>query len=822
MSRSQPSLLVALLASLLAASCDDGGGGVFYPDVGPPDGGGDADDLDGGADAGCRFDTQCDDGIDCTADTCERSTGLCDHRPDHESCHDALRCNGYEFCDAMLGCQPGIPNQDCNDGIACTIDLCIEPERPELPVACEYRAMDRDGDGHVDNHCAVDPVGDPEGPRGDDCDDLDADRFPGAGEFCFDGRDNDCDLDIDSLDDDCLLWNDTCGGAIELVPGRLREGFTIGAGAETDMSCGWTSYQDVVYFFSVDEPADVTLEVWGRDYFYPIVAVQTVCGDLASEVRCISGSTEARFFGRGMEAGTYYVVVESWSEGVFDVLLSVEPVTEPPEGETCEDPIALTPGVPTSVDLGEFESDVPITCASGDSYPDAVFAFALGEPHDVRYEVEGAGITPYVGVRTICDEMASESSCEAGNPLGRTLCALPAGTHFMVVRGSRGGEVDLEVTLADPSSPPPNDDCAGAIDVSAGGTFHGTLLCSSGDTDLSCDYWGEHDVLYTFTTTTAQDVSLRLSPEDGLWASLALTTSCGVRTPEVFCLRDDRPERLIRALPPGTYTIVVAGEYAAAFDLDVEISTPTSACDGATVLTESTVVTGDTAGRGNSLSATCGGLAAGADIPYVLEVPYPFRLRAEVTDAAYDTVLHLRSSCDDPASEIECDDDDGTDALSLIDRPGLAAGSYVLVMDGFFAGAEGPFTLDVEIAPTDPCDAPAAGGSPLSGDTCAAGSTAGVHAGSCGGAGATEAVHRIEVAAPSDLHAEVTSAAFDALLYLRGDCGDSGTELACDHGTPSPALDAPGLAAGTYYLVVDGGSAGACGTYAVDVTLTPH
>jgi len=51
---------------------------------------------------------------------------------------------------------------------------------------------DADGDGHQDDACG-----------GTDCDDSDADIYPGAEEICDDGDDNDCDGDVDGDDSDC-------------------------------------------------------------------------------------------------------------------------------------------------------------------------------------------------------------------------------------------------------------------------------------------------------------------------------------------------------------------------------------------------------------------------------------------------------------------------------------------------------------------------------------------------------------------------------------------------------------------------------------------
>jgi len=94
----------------------------------------------------CVGDGNCNDSIACTADAC--MSGCCVFTPNNASCpDDSMFCNGTEFCDATLGCRStGTPcttppnlfcdevfdicgtcddNGDCNDGIACTNNTCM-------------------------------------------------------------------------------------------------------------------------------------------------------------------------------------------------------------------------------------------------------------------------------------------------------------------------------------------------------------------------------------------------------------------------------------------------------------------------------------------------------------------------------------------------------------------------------------------------------------------------------------------------------------------------------------------------------------------------
>ncbi len=149
-------------------------------------------------------------------------------------CDDGLFCNGAESCaPASLsadidGCVPGAA--PCSPGETCE-------EADELCLSECDRSGDADGDGHLSIDCG-----------GDDCDDSDANRYPGNVEVCDPGsHDEDCnpetfgfiDADMDGAGADhcCNLTADgsfNCGGDCDDSDGSVRPGAGDGPPAACD------------------------------------------------------------------------------------------------------------------------------------------------------------------------------------------------------------------------------------------------------------------------------------------------------------------------------------------------------------------------------------------------------------------------------------------------------------------------------------------------------------------------------------------------------------------------------------------------------------
>jgi len=145
---------------------------------------------------------------------------------------------------------------------------------------------------------------------------------------------------------------------------------------------------------------------------------------------------------------------------------------------------------------------------------------------------------------------------------------------------------------------------------------------------------------------------------------------------------------------------------------------PGNACaDAETVDAVTQVISGrlEAGAFGNSAVGSCGG--EGRDRVY------HFRLeRRELFLAAvdgFDTVLHLRSTCEDPMSELACNDDGRRGSGSAFSQM-LEAGDYYLVLDSFSREQMGAFTLRLQFGASAGTDAglPDGGSGPAAGSGC--------------------------------------------------------------------------------------------------------
>lgn len=553
----------------------------------------------------------CDDGIECTEDACNEQANVCEHRPNHDACLDDDLCDGDERCDPAdaeaneLGCVDGMP-LICDDGDNCTDDYCEED-------VCRTRLRDADGDGHGDDDCQR---CDPENPdiceRGDDCNDANADVYPGAPEICEDGEDNNCDRIRDYADPACVVPYDTCGDALLLEPDEVIHASTRRTRADIDSSCSAAGDPDVAFVFAIPAVRDVEIEVDVRGGRAVTVALTADCGNPAADMRCTTGRAFTQI-SRALEAGTYYVVVSSGLEADFDISLRVAEPAPRPEGDQCATAPDISEGGTFDGTTRGFDPDYEATC--GDvTDRDAAFRVTLDETAAMNVRVT-APARVAVAVQSACGVVATEAACFTGEPAEGWVRHLAPGTHYIIVKS--GVELDFEIEIE--FMPTAANECADVRDVSDGGHYRGSTHDMDASIDTACGDPAGPDGAYEFTIDREQDVLVNFGPATER-TFFSLSSDCGDPSAELRCSVGREFELRGRGLGAGTYYLIATGEDGGDFEFDIEFRDPVprppaDLCTGAVDVTGGGSFSGSTEDAENDYDSRCGE-ATDLDVAY--------------------------------------------------------------------------------------------------------------------------------------------------------------------------------------------------------------
>jgi len=647
----------------------------------------------------CEVDQDCDDSVACTVDSC-LSGHYCSNLVDHAYCSDGLICNGVESCDPEQGCIPG-PIPACDDENACTLDSCDEASK-----ACVHAPRDADHDGEVDVHC----------PGGSDCDDFDAARGANVPEICGDQLDNDCD---DHVDESACgrAAHDTCDDALDVSAGGTFEVSDVGALADYTLSCaGEGVTRDLVFTLVLDRPRDVHVAAAARrddgTDASSAVALQSACGDSASELQCASGYP-SHLRARALPAGRYSLVVAVGSAAsavVLDVALS-DP-TPAPSNDRCASALDIGTGGSFRGDFVDVPNTASSRCDFATRYqPDLFYKLVLNQAQDV--EVSGVGEAGELTLALFQGDCRStrELRCFTGTRVLSHFYQLPAGEYTLLVEGPSEREIDfsLDVSLSPPTPPPAGDTCEAALPIPLDTTQTLLLTGFQSDVTTTCAS-GNVDAVLTFTLDQGRDITVDVDGH-GSSASAVVQAQCGVTTSELIDCRTATPlSTRRRYVPAGTYFLVVSS--AAATRLDVRVNAfeavPTTSVRGNDTCASAVVVPasggayeGDTSALRPDYSATCGGRALSSDAVYKLVLSERKRVTATV-DASFDSVLYrfpaqtLGQTVCPPEKEAACDDDGAGGAGSQLSEV-LDPGTYYYIVDGYGESNAGSYIFAVAV-----------------------------------------------------------------------------------------------------------------------------
>ncbi|MCU0690413.1 MAG: putative metal-binding motif-containing protein, partial [Polyangiaceae bacterium] len=548
-----------------------------------------------------------------------------------------------------------------------------------------------------------------------DCNDDDPLIHAETVEICANGKDDDCDGQVDELE--CgYPEHDVCADPIELESGKPTIVSTRGAKLDYASSCvrvGAPSLRDIVAAITIEDGAPVDLDVSARGAMGSIwVSTATQCGDASTELACAGSSdtpqgSVARFIARGVQPGVYPVLVATDMEQDVTLRAVLRVPTPPPTNETCGTAVPVEPGTTVTAEIVGIAADLATACAT--TLGELVYSFTLDESQDVFVyagSVDGLG-NPTIGLRGPgCVDVAEELSCKSGAAPTLYQRALQPGTYYVSVSATAPTSVSFRVEVRPPRVPPDDERCEGAPLLAHNKSVDVPLDMHLDD--LSC-LAGAPDAVYALELAERSDVLLlgRLTQGDdgavSLWEPPCETTqqlSCDATMPS--------PVRTaVHDLGPGGYRAAIESRLGNPTQLTalVRVAQPPTVVAFADTCEDALAI--PLAGglfQGNSANATaqyaagCDQAGAGAggapDQVLRLELTNRRRVAFDMRGSSYRTLLNVRRGPSCPGEEIA-----GACAVgyyaqrSFLDLT-LEAGVYFVQVDGFF-GEAGAWFLDV-------------------------------------------------------------------------------------------------------------------------------
>jgi hypothetical protein len=647
---------------------------------------------------------------------------------------------------------------------------------------------------------------------------------------------------------------DSCAGQIPLsfTGGEVNiSASTFGSTNDESATCGGSTGLDNVYRIDLTATSNVEISATTKTpAMSPLIYLnQTSCvgGDLGCAAAPMAGAGTSLRFG-SLPVGTYFLWVDAVDSmpGLYNITAKI---STPGVGDTCAAPAALTFTNGMASVTGNSATlfhDSAGTCAGGTS-PDAVYTFTTTATQNLRVDVTTTTSTyqPVVYLRSASctgTQLACGIAPTAGGTGSIAYGSLPPGTYYLWVDGANNtsGAYTMTAVLGNPS---PGDTCALAAPL----TFTNGMAMVSGDTstwfhDLTgtCATGLAPDGVYTFTTTTIQDLRLSLSTTTSTYQPAIYVRSASCTGTQIGCgsaiAAGGTATLDIAALPVGTYYVWIdgVGSTSGLFSLMATLSDPLPGdhCTNpaSLVFTSGTATaTGTTAGNFHDGNGSCAtGTAPDVVYTFTTSTIQDFRVNVGTTTSTYQPVVYLRSASCAAGSQVGCGIAATLGGTASLDLPALPVGTYYLWIDGVNA-TSGAFSINATL--TDPVAGDhCTNTAPLTftaGSATASGTTVGTYNdgnGTCATGTAPDVIYSFTTSSIQDFRVTVSTSTstYQPSIYLRSASCTTGTQLGCANAAAlggNASLDIGALPVGTYYLWIDGVS-GTAGAYSINATLT--
>lgn len=475
-----------------------------------------------------------------------------------------------------------------------------------------------------------------------------------------------------------------------------------------------------------------------QDQDLTVTLVSNPCPDF-NQVACVDTLAASEVLSQErVPAGRWYVMVENYSgsntPGAVDLQFELTPPIPAPANDACSAPTPLVVMNGTATATGTTAGALndngssPLTCSFNSGRTgDVFYSLTLTQEQDVRIAVTpamGSMFQPAVALQVDCaGGMGSEVSCNSATPTDLFARRVPAGTYIVVVDGdsTSNGAFDMLVTLTTPPPPPMNDSCAMPTTLMPNASVMIDANNGAQDYMLSCGgNSAGGDVVYTFTTTQAQKVTLTASSMNGSDAVISLRgMPCDDDTAEVDC-RDNTgmSAEVLTALnvPAGTYFVVLQSYYATngEFGLSLQLDPPVLPPPNDTCATPATLVPNvsqmvDLAGAVGDYFTDCSSYSGGDAIYQFTTTQPQLVVVSAVGGSSADAVLEIRAAPCDTGTSLACANGTfgGTETVGANNLP---AGTYYVVLGSDFTDTA--FGVELTLSPpttsfaNDTCAAP--------------------------------------------------------------------------------------------------------------------
>jgi len=518
----------------------------------------------------------------------------------------------------------------------------------------------------------------------------------------------------------------------------------------------------------------------------------------------------------------------------------------------------LSDGVARTVTFGGLTADLAASCegAMTSAGPDGVAPLTITTPSDVVLVARPTGgdtavvtLSPAAGCGQRTGELRCQNSSASGSGGVATLRAstLGPGTYAVTVSTISGRPVVVQATITPARPRPRGDVCPGvvltpdgaAITLStagfAGEADHGTPCGSNGASG------GWVDAVFSYTLTAARDVTLDVSPTGSGDVALSVHTRCGERGASLpGCVTGSPARRILRNQAPGTYYVIVEHRSAGAAgrSLVAAVTTaaptlpgPADACPGVP-LTAGVAAQVDVAGLTAGSAALSCLASARADAVFGFTAPgmaSDVLLNVAGSDGAR-VGYTLQSPCGGAAVG-GCTGPAGSVWRRYQGLTGAQAYSVVAGTEGMLGSVTAQYLLvpaatSVSVSDNESCGArrtiPATGGVFRGNSAMAPPPIAAPPCGGLGCAGGRAVYYQLTLTERRRVIANTLGSGFDTILSINsGDsCPGRPVSNGCNDDTVAQASQVDvTLAAGTYFVVVQGCGLGRGGDYTLDVAV---